>query len=413
MQIFDRDYQQPKTFLPGTRRTRHPVDTLNDFGRHMAEIGITRLANVTGLDSIGIPVVQAVRPNSRSLSVSQGKGIDVESAKASAMMEAIELWHAERIDQPCLCASYQAIRKTRTVVDIERLPLVRGARIRPEEQRCWLRGWDLLQQEEVWVPFEVVSMNTIGVIQATTTFLATSNGLASGNHLLEAIEHALCEVIERDTHSLDAARGVASSLKGKIDPDTIAEPSLQAMIAACDAAHVNLAIFELESDVGIPTFRAGLIEREDRGHWRRIGTEWGCGTHLSPVVALSRAITEAAQARLTVIAGSRDDNPPAAYAASQGIWSSEEFCSIEFEAPPARAFSTSTRFQESETFEADIDVMLDALRGIGVDRVIAIDLTREQLGIPVVKVVVPDLEGASFVAGYAEGARARRARGEQ
>ena len=56
-------------------------------------------------------------------------------------------------------------------------------------------------------------MNTIGVIQATTTFLATSNGLASGNHILEALEHALCEVIERDTQALDAARGMTDSLK--------------------------------------------------------------------------------------------------------------------------------------------------------------------------------------------------------
>ena len=82
----------------------------------MPEVGITRLANVTGLDRIGIPVVQAVRPNSRSLSVSQGKGVDMDSAKASAMMEAFELWHAERIELPCLCASYQAIRKKENVV---------------------------------------------------------------------------------------------------------------------------------------------------------------------------------------------------------------------------------------------------------------------------------------------------------
>src|SRR5436189_290763 len=170
-------------------------------------------------------------------------------------MEIFELWHAERIELPCLCASYQAIRKRENVVELERLPLVKGAKIRPEEQRCWLRGWDLLQDEEVWVPFEIVSMNTIGVIQATTTFLATSNGLASGNHILEALEHALCEVIERDTQALDAALGMTDSLTRKIDIDSITEPSLKAMIAACYAAEVDIAIFEMESDVGIPTFR--------------------------------------------------------------------------------------------------------------------------------------------------------------
>jgi len=379
----------------------------------MPEVGITRLANVTGLDRIGIPVVQAVRPNSRSLSVSQGKGVDMDSAKASAMMEAFELWHAERIELPCLCASYQAIRKRENVVEMERLPLVKGAKIRPEEQRCWLRGWDLLQDEEVWVPFEVVSMNTIGVIQATTTFLATSNGLASGNHILEALEHALCEVIERDTQALDAARGMTDSLKRKIDIDSITEPSLKAMIAACYAAEVDIAIFEMESDVGIPTFRVGLMEGAGRAHWSRLATEWGYGTHLSPVVALSRALTEAAQARLTVIAGSRDDNPPAAYAASQGVWEKEDYRNIVFEAPAARPFSTTTRYQESDSFEGDLEMMLEALRRGGIDRAVVIDLTEEHFGIPVVKVVVPELEGAAFVPGYVEGRRARRAREEQ
>jgi YcaO-like protein with predicted kinase domain len=165
--------------------------------------------------------------------------------------------------------------------------------------------------------------------------------------------------------------------------------------------------------VDIPSFRVGLMEREDRGQWRRLGTEWGYGTHLSATVAMSRAITEAAQARLTVIAGSRDDNPPAAYAASQGIWSRDEFRNVVFAAPPARPFPTLTRHRETGTFEGDIEVMLEALRGIGIDRVVVIDLTREGIGIPVVKVVVPELEGASFVAGYAEGARARRAREQQ
>ena len=413
MRIFDHDLSQPKTFLPGTRRTRTPAETLKDFGRHMPEAGITRLANVTGLDSIGIPVVQAIRPNSRSLSVSQGKGVDLDSAKASAMMEAFELWHAEHIELPCLVASYQAIRRKRKVVDLHRLPMVRGATLRPEEQRCWLRGWDLLQQEEVWVPFEVVSMNTVGIVQATLTFLSTSNGLASGNHLLEAIEHALCEIIERDTQALDSARGIPYSLKNKIDISSIADAPLQEMIAACYSADLAVAVFEMVSDLGIPTFRVGLMEQGDQAQWSRLGMEWGCGTHLSPVVALSRALTEAAQARLTVIAGSRDDNPPSAYAATQGMWSIEDSRSEMFAAPPARPFSAKANHQETDTFEGDLELMLGTLRAAGIDRAVVIDLTKDRIGIPVAKVVVPGLEAAPFVPGYVEGDRARRARREQ
>jgi ribosomal protein S12 methylthiotransferase accessory factor len=412
MRLFNCDLRQRKTFLPGTRRTRAPAETLQEFARFMPEVGITRLANVTGLDVIGIPVVQAIRPNARSLSVSQGKGVDLDAAKASAMMEAIELWHAERIEVPCRLASWQAMRRAENVADLAALPLLQGARIRPEEQRAWLRGWDLMAQEPVWVPFEIVSMNTIGVNQAVLTFLTTSNGLASGNHPLEAIEHALCEVIERDTHALDVVRASMGALPQKVDLETIEDPMLRSLIATCDAAEVEIAVFELDSGIGLPTFRVGLRERAGAASWRRLGTEWGCGTHLSPVVALSRALTEAAQARLTMIAGSRDDNPPEAYAATQGRWHRLDDVDVAFTAPPARAFSAHGPLPEAETFEGDLEVILEALRGAGIRQAVVVDLTKETLGIPVVKLIVPELEAAPFLPGYAEGRRARRARGE-
>ena len=63
-------------------------------------MGITRLADVTGLDYIGIPVIMACRPNSRALSVAQGKGLDLDAARTSGFMEAAETFHGEHIDLP-------------------------------------------------------------------------------------------------------------------------------------------------------------------------------------------------------------------------------------------------------------------------------------------------------------------------
>jgi YcaO-like protein with predicted kinase domain len=404
MQIFDQDYHQPKQFLSGTRRSRSPADTLRDFGRHMSRVGITRLANVTGLDCIGIPVIQAVRPNSRSLSVSQGKGVDVDSAKVSAMMEATELWHAERIEAPLRSASWSALRREAATADLGLLPLALGASIRPEVQHNWVRGWDLLQNEPVWVPYEMCNMNTLGMLRGSLTFSCTSNGLASGNHLLEAIEHALCEVIERDTHALYWARGAAASLRSRIDLDTVVDPSLQALIATCRDAGMDVCAYEMDSDVGLPTYTVGLADGADRAQWRRLGTLWGCGSHLSPVVALSRALTEAAQARLTIIAGSRDDNPPQSYASIQDVKMLEDYRATAFSAPATRAFRDQGRLVETDTFEGDLTVMLEAVRAVGVD------LSKKEIGIPVVKVVVPGLEGPPFITDYTPGERARRAK---
>lgn len=93
--VFERDYTMPKGYTSGTHRTRSPATTFADYARLMPALGITRVANVTGLDHIGLPVYTAIRPTSRSLAVSQGKGLDAAAAKASALMESIEAWHAE------------------------------------------------------------------------------------------------------------------------------------------------------------------------------------------------------------------------------------------------------------------------------------------------------------------------------
>src|SRR5271155_3839226 len=84
-----------KNFRRGTHRTISPSETWEWVRPLASRMGITRVGNVTGLDRIGIPVAVAVRPNSRSVSVSQGKGLDVAQAMTSALMEAVEGFHAE------------------------------------------------------------------------------------------------------------------------------------------------------------------------------------------------------------------------------------------------------------------------------------------------------------------------------
>lgn len=73
-----------------------PSDTVARMGGWFKQLGITRVASVTALDRIGIPVYLATRPNSCTLAVTQGKGIDDDSARASAIMEAAEQAIAER-----------------------------------------------------------------------------------------------------------------------------------------------------------------------------------------------------------------------------------------------------------------------------------------------------------------------------
>ena len=91
-----------KRYTTGTHRVFAPEETLERMRPHWRKLGVTRFADVTGLDRIGIPVIMAIRPNSRSVAVSQGKGVHLAAAKASALMETVETWHAERISAPTL-----------------------------------------------------------------------------------------------------------------------------------------------------------------------------------------------------------------------------------------------------------------------------------------------------------------------
>src|SRR5215213_7437677 len=112
----------PKTYHDGTHRTVSPTATLERLGPLLAPMGITRVANITGLDHVGVPVVITCRPNSRSLSVSQGKGIDLAAAKASGLMESVENYHAERIVLPLRLGSFNELRHVCETIPGERLP---------------------------------------------------------------------------------------------------------------------------------------------------------------------------------------------------------------------------------------------------------------------------------------------------
>jgi ribosomal protein S12 methylthiotransferase accessory factor len=412
----------PKEHRDGTHRSRSPAETLADYGTRMERIGITRLANMTGLDWIGIPVYNAIRPNSRSLSVSQGKGVDHDAAKVSAMMESIEYWHAEVFDGPLRHDSYRSLSSHEPVIDVHQLPLRGGldtigsaretrarARLRTDLPMLWAEGYDLLRESPMWVPHDTVRLNKVGLDYAETTFRVGSNGLASGNSLPEAIVHGICELAERDALTMwwGALRDRDSAEATKLDLDTVTEPVCAGLLAAFDAAGIDVVVWDVTCDTGVPTFQVCVAEREQRASWRSFGACWGYGAHTSPVVALSRALTEAAQSRVTVIAASRDENFRTMYNAQNDAETLRRTREVFFSRPGTYRFDP-TRGIDNPTINEDLADLLDRLRGVGVDQVVAVDLTRPDIGIPTAKVIVPGLEYYSLFIGYTPGRRARQ-----
>jgi ribosomal protein S12 methylthiotransferase accessory factor len=407
MHLFGTEQTARKQFFRGTHRVRSPEDTLADYARFMPRMGITRLANVTGLDRIGLPVCVAVRPNSRALSTSQGKGETLAAAKVSALMESIESWHGERIDHPVRVASYRELAQDALVARPADLPLRADAHWADERPIEWIAGEDLLSGRPCWLPLDTVTTNFVDAPGRQPLFLRSTNGLASGNHPLEAVVHALFEVIERDALTLWSLRSEADRRAGWVDPATVTDGPLQAVFATLHDKGIRMLLEDVTSDLGVPTYSCTLVDDPASAHWRAIPKIVGHGCHFDPVVALSRAVHEAIQSRVTVIAGSRDDLFPRDYQNAAGR---EDHARLVEDARQAKRPFREPDAEPLPTFEADLQRLLAVLRDHGVPQVAAVNLQRADIGIPVVKVVVPGLEPVR-TPWWQPGPRARHAMG--
>lgn len=406
---FDLSDDGPKCYRDGTHRVVAPEETIARVMPLAPRLGITRLANLTGLDTLGIPVAAAYRPNARSVAVFQGKGTTLAAAKASALMEATEAWHAEHVVRPDVRGRYaDVVTLGIPALDPANLPRAQDAAGDPSEAEFqWVKGRDLFTGACRWVPLDLVSADytlsgpTAGPLQATTS------GLAAGNHVLEALCHALCELIERDALALWRLLPDPEQDATTLDLTTADAGLRVALLDRFAAAGAELCAFDITSDIGVPTVLclAGPAGDEDE-----IQPELGSGCHPDPIVALARAASEAAQARLTRIAGARDDLLPESYdAPRRNARARAARAWLRAVQPARRRDCRSMPACAGETLRTDLVAILRRLAAAGLDQAVWVDLMDSAIGIPVVRVVVPGLEGPATAVGggYVPGERAR------
>lgn len=368
--------------LGGTMRGREPACTLAWVRPFLPAFGITRLADVTGLDRIGIPVWMCIRPNGRALSVSQGKGLTSELAQASAVMESIELYHAERAAPPDLVASCRAVRRHHQIVDPRQLEHgVRWRAYNDAREIAWVRGTDLASGESILLPHARVDMNWSELHRDAGLFMVTSTGLASGNLRAEALCHAIFEVIERDSEWRWERLSESGRLAREVNVDSVETPMLRSLLDRFADAAVSVRIWDITSKVAVPAYRCTIT---DRGPLSRFTPYAGSGCHLSADIALSRAITEAAQSRLTMIAGSRDDLFRSTYEPVKDP-------PRDRQRPPTVKFGDRRSCRLGSSFDDDLETTLQRLDAAGFSRVVVVEHTKPEFGIPVVHVVVPGL----------------------
>lgn len=347
----------------------------------MVSAGITRVADITSLDRIGIPVFSSIRPSAEegAITVYNGKGATPIEARISAMMEGIERFSAEADGRVLPSSAYSAIARTENALDPRALIL--PSRTDPDLTVPWVKGYDILQEEEIFVPAHAVFHPLAA--RYNRLFRTNTNGLASGNTLEEAVFHGLAEVIERDAWSIvEVSRNTGPVVR------TITDPLIAGFLQKFERAGVPVVLRDISSDIGIPTFAAVAddILLKDPAL-----LTIGMGTHTNAQVAMIRALTEVAQSRLTQIHGAREDTDVADIRKKIGYERTKRMNRHWFEVRTERDCSEIPSF-DSDDFLTDIRLLLRHLQQRGVERVIVTDLTREEVGIPVVRVIVPGLE---------------------
>lgn len=290
-----------KVYTSDGHRSLDPESTLKTIEPLTKIAGITRVADITDLDRIGVPVFSSIRPSAQNgaVSIYNGKGLTKTEAKVSAIMEGIERYSAELRGERAVRASVDQMLSSQNALDPMELILPVGSAYYLRSQPvAWTKGIDINTMDDIWVP-------TVAVYHPYTSnldlslFRTNTNGLASGNKPEEAILHGICELIERDAWSLcEASRRIKGDIlyPGK--------GAVQDLIDKFTTKGINIHLKDLTSDIGIPVIAAAAddVIMQDPAL-----LSLGIGSHLDPEIAAIKALLEVAQSRLTQIHGARED----------------------------------------------------------------------------------------------------------
>lgn len=412
----------PKAGGTGVHRVISAAETWSRIAPVLPAIGVTRMAAIHGLDRIGIPVYSAIMPRSQDLvSVYNGKGVTPLDAKVGAAMEAIERFAGWSSRRPDVVGSYQDLSKTRPIVHPRDLVIDLAEDYADDVPIPWAEGFDLIGESSILVPFAASAYyQDTGQYGTPCYALTSTNGLASGNTIEEAICHALCELIERDAVTMAEllSRGLPKLLRtsypelatGQPGDDldafpTISLDSLEGTAARLLdrylAAGLRPVIRDVTSDNGIATIACTITDDQ---HPDFSAAHTGAGTHPDAEIALLRALTEAAQSRVSDIQGLREDiamageTVPAAAKHAQRVAKIDPSGWYHRESEHPISFGNVGASRHSDVVE-DIEFMLSRLAGTGLDRAIVVDLSPGLIPASVVRVLVPGLETWSALKG--------------
>jgi ribosomal protein S12 methylthiotransferase accessory factor len=388
-------------------------DTWSKITAIREQFGLTKIYDLTGLDTLNIPVYSAITPfGNDTITVYHGKGLTPLAAQVSAAMEAFERNAAALPMRPVRIASVAQLRSEGVAhLDPEDFHVRTSARYHHDLPISWIESWDLLESGPVLVPHHGAAYGR-SAHEPAVFHVITTSGIASGNSIEEAIAHALCEVIERDVVTLRKVAdtchaqsgGSVGSPRRPLDLSDV-PPVARDLVDRFIAAEVDLSVEHLASDLDLPVFAA-------ISHDPQLGTQVGYGASPDATLALVRALTECAQSRAGELERLREDVQ--LVGTSDGSTRSrtdgalvrrpitDEIAPVGTHQPGWDLTSQSmVHFADVPSYEhddivADIALLTQTLREAGLSRILVCDMTPPDAPFSVVRVIVPGLETWAF-----------------
>ena len=256
-----------------------------------------------------------------------------------------------------------------------------------EQEIDWSPVWSLTDNKPRYLPTAYCYYGYARQHQIEFT-RADSNGCAAGNTLEEAILQGFLELVERDSVALWWYNRLP---KPAVDLATFNEPYFQELWRFYQQHHRDLWVLDITSDLDIPTF-AAISRRNDRAVENII---LGFGTHLDPQIAILRALTELNQSLPAVLFNKYEQSRAYrdCYPEALAWWQT-----ATIENQPYLIPDRTTRAKTpadyphnwSDNLETDVMNCVKVAHSKGLEMLV-LDLTRPDVGLSVVKVIVPGL----------------------
>jgi len=364
-------------------------------------LGITRVGDLTGLDNLGVPVWAAIRPNSRSLCIANGKGMTEEVAWVSSVMESAEHALAETASHlvEVVASETDLSRRGHRTVPLARQSRCAAARLRADDERAWVRGIEWQTGEAIFAPYELIGLDlTVNAPWDRANFRMSSLGLGASGTMAAAIVHGLRELVEEDAAFGPLAGGLTTTEHDDVVRFRTGPANhLQDLVARLKEKDVEARFAVVQGDIDAPVAIAGLKPLQ---HAQSALTYFGGSACRDTTEdAALAALLEAIQSRLTFISGTRDDLEEDEYVRLLRSGTDKLLRGCIFEDTPLG----SRREQHGpDTLER----LITSVTSSGDRKLYIFPLGGRSLGFDVVRVLVDDLVTTQGPGDYPLGARA-------